>query len=128
MTKKKTEKPAFKPKFAGRNLISAITGLQKTAELIKNVGWTQGEMTEVDKDNKVVGYCVVGAMEKVRAAKASQLALALYLAKRGVCEAPYNASYARDEIMTYNDDTDTTKTKLLNAIKSTVKLLEANKL
>ena len=116
----KIEKP--KSKFNDKQRAAAIAGLKRATALIETVGWTQGALEEFDNNWKVCGYCMVGALRKVRASAASEKALALVIVPKNT-----DSDYEH-VIIDFNDSTCRTKVKALNMMKRAVTALETNKL
>lgn len=100
---------------------TALNGLKRAADLIRKDGWVQNRMSEKDIfTGKVIGYCLLGALDKVNASRSAVLALATYLDGRPVTDIGYIVGYvAEDKIILFNDKRGRTRGEVLRAIRNT---------
>lgn len=97
---------------------TALNGLKRAADLIRKDGWVQNRVSEKDIfTGKVIGYCLLGALDKVNASRSAVLALATYLVGRPVTDIV--GYVAEDKIILFNDKRGRTRGEVLRAIRNT---------
>lgn len=124
MYNEKTEKDYEGTKLTARQREAAINGLERMADVIRETGWGQGEeeifeYNERTGEDKLVGYCALGALRAARAPKGAFLALGVYLNRRAKGEKFVDGDIctAEDLIMEYNDCNETKRGDVLRSIK-----------
>lgn len=122
--------------FNTKDRKSAISGLKRAAKCLQKVGWGRGA-DDIYSKNKLVGHCLMGALNAVEASDTSVLALGVYLSRQGQKSArrePEPSSYERclsrstGLVNKFNDARTQTRGGVLRLIRKTIKALETKKI
>ncbi len=87
------------------------TEVLKAAQwMLENVGWIKGHSVKRDDQNKIIGFCSIGALYHVETNRTV----------RQLAEARLGDAMG-GSIISFNDADETTKRKVINAFKRAIK-------
>ncbi len=123
--------------FNAKDRKSAINGLKRAAKRLRKVGWGRGTEDILDDEDRLVGHCLMGALNAVDASDTSVLALGVCLSRQGqkpTARAPEyslherRVSRATGLVNKFNDARTQTRGGVLRLVRKTINALEKKKI